>query len=89
MDALLRPEYPLFLLEQGDKALKDHTRLFLLLANTTSYPDDTLCAFYDASINIEFRAPSSKDGPREVVWTLARHSATVFPLHGVHVQAHS
>ncbi|XP_042573568.1 fibroblast growth factor 12-like isoform X1 [Cyprinus carpio] len=52
--ALLRPEYLLLLLEQGDKALKDHTRLFLLLANTTIYTDNELCAFYE---------PLSKDGP--------------------------
>ncbi len=74
MDALLRPEFLLLLLEQGDKALEDHTRLFLLLANTTSYPDDAFCAFYDA------REPSSKDGPRDdfaafVEWTLARRGS--------------
>ncbi len=74
------PEYLLTRLERGDKALEDHTRLLLLQANTTSYPDDTLCAFYDACLN---RAPSSEDGPRGdfaafVQWTLA--SATPDPM---------
>ncbi|KAL0164161.1 hypothetical protein M9458_039914, partial [Cirrhinus mrigala] len=80
MDALLRPDYLLLLLEQGDKSLEDHTRLFLLLANTTSYLDDTLCAFYDASLNIACRALLSEDGAREDFaafkgWTLARHGS--------------
>ncbi|KAL0201260.1 hypothetical protein M9458_004447, partial [Cirrhinus mrigala] len=49
-----------------------------LVANTTSYPDDALCAFYDASLNASCRAPSSEDGPRAdfaafVEWTLARN----------------
>ncbi len=74
------PEYLLTRLERGDKALEDHTRLLLLQANTISYPDDTLCAFYDACLN---RAPSSEDGPRGdfaafVQWTLA--SATPDPM---------
>ncbi len=45
MDPLVRPEFLLLLLEQGDRSLEDHTRLFLLLANTTSYPDDALCSW--------------------------------------------
>ncbi len=40
MDPLLRPEFLLLLLEQGERSLEDHTGLFLMLANTTSYPDD-------------------------------------------------
>ncbi len=40
LDPLVRPEFLLLLLEQGDRSLEDHTRLFLLLANATSYPDD-------------------------------------------------
>ncbi len=68
------PEYLLLLLEQGDQLLEDHTRRFLLVANVTSYPDDTLCAVYDASLNTMCRALSSKDGPQEefsafVEWT--------------------
>ncbi len=43
--------------------LEDHTRLFLMLANTTSYPEDTLCSFYDASLNTACRTPLSKNGP--------------------------
>ncbi len=45
MDSLVRPELFLLLLDQEDRSLKDHTRLFLLLANATTYPDDALCAF--------------------------------------------
>ncbi len=86
MDPLLRPEFLLLLLEQGERSLEGHTRLFLVLANLSSYPDDALCAFYDASLNIAYRAPSSEDGPRAnftafVEWTLARHGSpfTVCP----------
>ncbi len=32
MDPLIRPEFLLLVLEQGDRSLEDHTRLFLLLA---------------------------------------------------------
>ncbi len=51
-----------------------------MLANATSYPDDPLCAFYDASLNTASRALSSEDGPREdfaafVEWTLARNGS--------------
>ncbi len=65
MDPLLRPEY---------------LRLFLVLASLTTYPDDALCAIYDASLNIACRAPSSEDGPRAnfaafVEWTLARNGS--------------
>ncbi|KTF87732.1 hypothetical protein cypCar_00046815, partial [Cyprinus carpio] len=51
----------------GDRSLEDHisVSLFLMLANTTSYPEDVLCTFYDASLNTACRAPSSEDGPRE------------------------
>ncbi len=78
MDPLTRPEF--LLLEQGDRALEDHIRLFLLLANLTSYPDDVLCSFYDASLNTSCRAPSSEHGPREdfaafVEWTLVRNGS--------------
>ncbi len=86
MDPLLRPEFLLLLLEQGERSLEDHTGLFLLLANATGYPDDALCAFYDASLNTACRALSSDDGPREdfaafVEWTLARNGSplTVCP----------
>ncbi len=51
-----------------------------MLANTTSYPDDALCSFYDASLNTACRALSSEDGPREdfaafVEWTLTRNGS--------------
>ncbi|KAL0172993.1 hypothetical protein M9458_033304, partial [Cirrhinus mrigala] len=47
----------LLLLEQGDQSLEDHTRLFLVLANHTSYPDDALCSFYEMSLNTTCRVP--------------------------------
>ncbi len=80
MDPLVWPEFLLLLLEQGDRSLEDHTRLFLCVANATSYPDDAHCTFYDASLNTASRALSSKDGPREdfaafVEWTLARNGS--------------
>ncbi len=80
MDPLLRPEFLLLLLEQEDRSLEDHTRLFRFLANTTSYPDDALCSLYDVSLNTACRALSSEDGPREdfaafVEWTLARNGS--------------
>ncbi len=91
MDALLHPEYLLLLLEQGDKSLEDYTRLFRMLANTTSYLDDALCAFYDASLNTTCGAPSSEDGPREdfaafVEWTLVRNGS---PLASRRISFHS
>ncbi|KAI2645048.1 Titin [Labeo rohita] len=57
--------------------------MFQLIGHTTSYPDDALCAFYDASLNASSRAPSSEDGPRAdfaafVEWTLARNKPS-FP----------
>ncbi len=86
MDPLLRPEFLLLLLEQEDRSLEDHTRLFLCVANATSYPDDAVCSFYDASLNTASRALSSEDGPREdfaafVEWTLVRNGSplTVSP----------
>ncbi len=86
MDPFFRPEFLLLLLEQGDKSLEDHTRLFLMLANATCYPDGTLCSFYNASLNTTCRALSSEDGPRGdfaayVEWTLARNGSplTVCP----------
>ncbi len=62
------------------RCVEDLTILFLMLANATSYPDDPLCAFYDASLNTASRALSSEDGPREdfaafVEWTLARNGS--------------
>ncbi len=78
MDPLSHPEY--LLLEQGERLLEGHTRLFLVLAALTSYPDDGLYAFYDASLKISCRALSSEDGPRAnfttfVEWTLARNGS--------------
>ncbi|KAI2650129.1 Opioid growth factor receptor [Labeo rohita] len=83
MDPLLRPEFILLRLEQGELPLEGHTIMFQLIAHTTSYPDDALCAFYDASLNASCRAPSSEDGPRAdfaafVEWTLARNKPS-FP----------
>ncbi len=52
MDPLIRRRYILLLLELGERSLEGHTRLFLVLANLTTYPDDVLCAFYSASLNI-------------------------------------
>lgn len=57
------PSFLLLLLEQGKRSLEDHIRLFQLLANTTSYTDNTHCSFYDASLNTAYRALSSEDGP--------------------------
>ncbi len=87
MDPLSRPEFLLLLLEQGDRSLEDHTRLFLLITNTTSYPDDALCSFYDASLNTASRALSSEDGPQKDFaaigeWTLASKGS---PLPICHV----
>ncbi len=55
MDPLVRPKFLLLLLEQGDRSLEDHTRLFLCFADATSYPDNALCSFYDASLNTASR----------------------------------
>ncbi|KAL0159361.1 hypothetical protein M9458_043086, partial [Cirrhinus mrigala] len=46
---------------QGDRSLEDHTRLFLMLANTTSYPDDTLCSFHDAICPMDNLARSTPE----------------------------
>ncbi|KAL0159366.1 hypothetical protein M9458_043091, partial [Cirrhinus mrigala] len=64
-DPFSRPEFLLLLLlEQGDRSLEDHIRLFLVLANHTSYPDDALYLFYDTSFNTS-KALSSEDVPQE------------------------
>ncbi len=47
MDPLLRLENLLLLLGQGERSLKGNTRLFLVLVNVSSCPDDALCTFYD------------------------------------------
>ncbi|KAL0161344.1 hypothetical protein M9458_045069, partial [Cirrhinus mrigala] len=47
----IRPEFILLQLKQGDLPLEGFTIMFQLVAHTTSYPDDALCAFYDASLN--------------------------------------
>ncbi|KAI2668055.1 Opioid growth factor receptor [Labeo rohita] len=78
MASLLCPEFILLRLKQGDLQLEGYTIMFQLIANTTSYPDDVLCAFYDASLNASCRVPSSEDSPRAdfatfVEWTLARN----------------
>ncbi len=83
MDPLLCLEYLLLLLEQGERSLEGHTRLFLVLPSLTTYPDDVLYTFYDASLKIACIAPSSKDGPRVnfaafLEWTLARNRS-LFP----------
>lgn len=94
MDPLVRPEF-LLLLEQGDRSLEDHTRPFLCVANATSYPDNALCSFYDASLNTASRALSSEDGPREefaafVEWTLVEARIPVHRLcRGGSRQCHS
>ncbi len=87
MDPLLRPEFLLLLLEQGERSLEDHTRLSLALTELTSYPDDALCSFYDASLNTTCRALSSEDGPRAefaafVEWTLARNGSPLTVSQG-------
>ncbi|KAL0146581.1 hypothetical protein M9458_058212 [Cirrhinus mrigala] len=83
MDPLLRPEFILLRLKQGGLPLEGYTTMFQLVAHATSYPNDALCAFYDASLNTSCRAPSSEDGPRAdfaafVEWTLARNRSS-FP----------
>lgn len=85
-------EYLLLLLEQGERSLKGHTRLFLVLANLSSYPDDALYAFYDASLNSAYRAPLAKEGPRVDTFSSgqcnpgASAQPTISPLHGVHAE---
>ncbi|KAL0190775.1 hypothetical protein M9458_013473, partial [Cirrhinus mrigala] len=70
------PECLLLLLEQGERPLEGHTRLFLEIAYHTSYPD-ALCTFYDASLNTVYIAPSSKDGPREDFTSRAQPTITI------------
>ncbi len=91
VDPLARPEFLLLLLEQGERLLEDHTRLFLVLANIPCYLDDALCTFYDASLNPECKEPLSKDGPRADF--TAGHSGpsaqpTISPLRGAHPRVH-
>ncbi|KAL0146479.1 hypothetical protein M9458_058110 [Cirrhinus mrigala] len=50
MDPLLHPKYLLLLLEQRERSLKGHTRLFLVVASLTAYPENVLCAFNDGSL---------------------------------------
>ncbi|KAI2666774.1 Filamentous hemagglutinin [Labeo rohita] len=78
MASLLRPEFILLRLKQGDLPLEGYTIMFQLIAHTTSYPDDALCAFYNASLNASCRAPSSEDFTSFVEWTLARNKLS-FP----------
>ncbi len=61
MDPFVRPEFLLLLLlEQGDRSLEDHTRLFLLLANATSYPDVALCTSGTAGQGGDSRSSSAR-----------------------------
>ncbi|KAL0186029.1 hypothetical protein M9458_017699, partial [Cirrhinus mrigala] len=46
------PGIPPSTLKQGELPLEGYTLIFQLVAQTTSYPDDALCAFYDASLNV-------------------------------------
>ncbi len=76
------PWIPSPTLEQGERSLKGHTRLFLVLASLISYPDDAFCAFYDASLNTACRALSSEDGTRAnfatfVEWTIGEKRISV------------
>lgn len=69
------PAVLLLLLEQGEKTLEDHTRLFVEIYNFTRYPDDCLSLFYHASLNFLSRAKLFRDGPQEdfaafVEWVL-------------------
>ncbi len=102
MDPLAHLEYLPLLLEQGERLLNGHTTLFLVLASLTSYLDDALCAFYDASWSTANRALSSEYGPRVnfaafVEWTLSALSQfcsqpsaqpTISSLRSVHAWAH-
>ncbi len=70
----------------GGPISREHTRLFLFVANATGYQDDARCAFYDASLNTACRALLSEDGPQEdfaafMEWTLVRNGSplTVCP----------
>ncbi|KAL0179982.1 hypothetical protein M9458_025424, partial [Cirrhinus mrigala] len=61
--------------------------LFLEIVNITSYPDDALCSFYDASLNAACKLLSSEDGPQEdfatfVEWILLRNGSplTICPV---------
>ncbi|KAL0181417.1 hypothetical protein M9458_023823, partial [Cirrhinus mrigala] len=76
MDPLFHPEYLLLLLEQGERSLEGHTTLFLVLTSLTTYPDDMLCAFYNASLNITCRAPLFA---AFVEWILVRNGSP-FPV---------
>ncbi|KAL0153999.1 hypothetical protein M9458_050674 [Cirrhinus mrigala] len=63
MNPLLRPEFILLRLKQGDLPLEGYTVMFQLVAHTTSYPDYALCAFYDASLNAGPRADFAANKP--------------------------
>ncbi|KAL0159660.1 hypothetical protein M9458_043385, partial [Cirrhinus mrigala] len=54
-DAISRLEYLLPPAGAGERLLDDYTRLFVALANFTSYPDYVFCSFYDASLNTACR----------------------------------
>ncbi|KAI2659522.1 Accumulation-associated protein [Labeo rohita] len=56
MDPLIPPTFLLLLLEQGERSLEDHAKLFLAVANCTSCLDNTTTC----------RAPSSKDVLRRI-----------------------
>ncbi len=61
MDPLVRHKFILLLLlEQGDRSLEDHKRLFLLLANATSYPDVTLCTSGNAGNGGDARSSTAR-----------------------------
>ncbi len=90
MDPLSSPEYLLLLLEQGERLLEGHTRLFLVLAALTSYPDDALCAFSDASLTGEKRISVPRLFPGESRQFHSRPSAqpTISPRCGASARAH-
>ncbi|KTF86732.1 hypothetical protein cypCar_00019499 [Cyprinus carpio] len=63
----------------GGEIAEGHTRLFLVLAALTIYPDDSLCAFYDTSFKIPCRALLSEADPRENFAAFVEQ--TQYPAH--------
>ncbi|ROL49128.1 hypothetical protein DPX16_16743 [Anabarilius grahami] len=53
----------LMCLEQGTRSLEEHLMDYLFLAPLTTFPDDVLCSFLIAGLNISSRAQLSGRGP--------------------------
>lgn len=82
------PKVCLLLLEQKEMLLEVHSPIFVENANHSSYPDSSLCGFYLASLNEEWRAQLSRGGRRESFFVTLVLVSNKSPLTIRHAEEH-